>query len=481
MTDTEPFHILTIGWSYLQLTGVWDRIAGRTGYRCSHVLHPGHSEADRPGDRRRRDIYCFRRHLRETLPPADPSLLASLERDGVPTVHNMILGDPVVSRLDYADALQFATFLATRLLELYREIRPSIVISCFDGLHSGLSLAVARQMGIPWYAMNFSVIPQGLACFCDALSANARLVLQPRPRAALQESADKWLRQFEAKEVRAYAYVAPPPRSLAGEVAHLPQRLKALLRIARNARLQRYLRYTEGRNTYSVSAALSFLRRSARARNAIAALPAYKTPPKLPYVLFGLHLQPESSIDVWAPFFSNQMWVIELLSRSIPPSHRLLVKVHKSDISSWAPEQLERMRSFPGVEMVAPFADTRSFIQEADLLVTIQGTMGLEAALLGKAVIVLGDSPLVGFPSVRRIGPLTDLPALVRRQLTAQPPSRREIVAAYASYLEPFALASHNDWTVPVRDEEIDGYVSLLGELERHLDESLGRAREAVK
>ena len=54
---------------------------------------------------------------------------------------------------------------------------------------------------------------------------------------------------------------------------------------------------------------------------------------------------------------------------------------------------MARMRSFPGVELVAPLADARSFIESADLVVAIQGTIGLEAALLGKPVIMLGESP----------------------------------------------------------------------------------------
>jgi capsule polysaccharide modification protein KpsS len=482
VSESDVFHVVTVGWAYAQVTDLWNRIAERseTRYRFSHVLHPTHTTQDRPDAPPQSNLHFFRTQLRQDMPEADRAFLASLECGGVPTIHNMILGDPIISKIDYGEALRFATFLARRLMVLYSELNPSVVIGSFDCLHSGISLAVARKMNIPWYALNFSVIPQGFACFNDAMSANSRVLMQSRPRAALQEFAEEWLRQFEGSRVQAYAYIAPSPLSLFGQLANLPRRLGVLLRTLRNAGLRRYLQYTEGRNLYSVGAALAYLRRAARARKAIAAFPANKAPPNSPYVLFGLHLQPESSIDVWAPFFSNQMWVIELLARSLPPSHKLLVKIHKSDISNWVREQLEQMCWFPGVEIVAPFADMRGFIQQADLLVTIQGTMGLEGALLGKPVIILGDSPVIGFPSVSRIGRLTDLPALVRSKLGAPAPSRREIVAAYASYLEPFASASHNDWTVWVRDNEIDGYISLLGELERHLEVELRTPREAA-
>jgi hypothetical protein len=196
---------------------------------------------------------------------------------------------------------------------------------------------------------------------------------------------------------------------------------------------------------------------------------ALNEPLGTPYALFGLHLQPESSIDVWAPFFSNQMWVIELLSRSIPPSHRLLVKIHKSDAAKYTREQLARMRSFPGVELVRPFADTRRFIDRASLVVGIQGTMGLEAALLGKPVIMLGESPVSAFPSVLSAGKLDELPKLVRSAFAMRTPSREAIIEAYANYLTPFLPASHNDWRVARTAAEIDQYVALFARLRDYL------------
>ena len=84
------------------------------------------------------------------------------------------------------------------------------------------------------------------------------------------------------------------------------------------------------------------------------------------------------------------------------------------------------MRLFPGVELVRPFVDTRSFIERADLVVAIQGTMGLEAALLGKPVIMLGESPVTKFRNASNIGELEDLPELVRSKLSEPKPTRRQ-------------------------------------------------------
>jgi CDP-glycerol glycerophosphotransferase (TagB/SpsB family) len=241
------------------------------------------------------------------------------------------------------------------------------------------------------------------------------------------------------------------------------------------------LQFTEARGSHDVLAAFALSRRTARARKAASEIEAFEDPPSTPYVFFGLHFQPESSIDVWAPFFSNQLWVIELISRSIPPTHKLLVKVHKSDISKHSRETFDKMSSFPSVEFVRPFADARRFIEKADLVVAIQGTIGLEAALLGKPVIMLGDSPVTIFPNASQLGAVADFPRLIRRKLAESPPSREQIVMAYSSYLAPFLPASHNDWRKKISAEEIDNYVGLFEALKQHLmDHSAIRRQTAL-
>jgi hypothetical protein len=466
-----PFHYVTVGWDRDLIERLWSGVTVDREARVSHILHPRRMRGDFPDLATEAACHFFHRDVRDPMPAPDREMLASLEHDGVPTLHNMILGDRIVSRLPYGEALSYATFLARRLTELFAELRPSVVIGGFDSIHAALSLAVAQRMRIPWYALHFCVIPPGLACFCDRLTPAARVRLPSSAgEGELRLLAETSLRKFEDKTVRAHAYVAPPPPTLAGRFARLPARVAALGRTLQNARRRHLLRFTDGPAAYDVIAAMRRLRGLAAARRSLAAAPAHATPPPGTFVLFALHTQPESSIDVWAPFFSNQMWVIELLARSIPPSCRLLVKVHKSDVSGYSQEQLTRMRSIPGVELVQPFADSRSFIEQAALVVAIQGTIGLEAALLGKPVIMLGESPVNVFPSASAVGPITELPALIRRKLAEPAPRREEIVESYASYLGPFMHASHNDWTAGGNAGEAERFASLFGALKRHLE-----------
>lgn len=467
----SDFRFLTVGWDRGLVERLWSGIGADLKIRASHLLHPRLSPQECPGVAPGGDVHFFRAaQSSPPMPAPDRALLASIEGEDVPTIHNMILGDRVVSKLPHDEALSYATYLAMRLSEVYESTRPDAIISGFDGLHAGISLGVARRMGIPWFVMHFSVIPAGLACFCDRLSPAARVPLSPAPdRDALRAQAQVVLERFEARELRAPAYLAPPLRPVVDTIRRLPARVAAVRRIRRSSTEQDYLRYTDVPARYSLAAATALIRNSARAHRITASLDALDEPPAARFVLFGLHRQPESSTDVWAPFFSNQLWVIELLSRSIPATHRLLVKVHKSDAANYSAAQFDRMRSLPGVQLVRPFADARRFIERADLVVAIQGTMGLEAALLGKPVIMLGDSPVTRFPSATGIGPLIDLPSLIRRKLADPPPGRGEIIEAFADYLSPFRPASHNDWNSAGDPGEPARFAGLFMALRRHL------------
>lgn len=469
MKQDSRFHVVFVGWDEQIVRKLWRVIAQRSECRFSFVMHPRHVAANFRAEDREDGLFFFRDRLRQEMPEPDYLLLASLEADGVPTLHNMILGDRVIATLEYEEALSYATFLARRLTSILCEVGPSVVIGSFDAIHSGIALAVARKLDIPWFALNFSVIPPGLACFCDRMSPNARVQVGHPDLIKIRAFAERALSRFESKDVAAPAYVTPPALSFGAVLQRLPRRIASATRTIQRRRDRESLKYTQDRTDFSLLAALTHLFRTRVAHGAIAKFHAHSSAPARPFVLFGLHMQPESSVDVWAPFFSKQIWVIETLSRSMPPSHRLLVKIHKSDAANYSTRQLRHMLSLPGVELIEPFADARVFVEAAALVVSIQGTMGLEAALLGKPVIMLGDSPVTLFPSASPIGTIADLPALVRKKMAQSTPERRLIVDAYAKYLSPFMPASHNDWLASQSDSEIQGYVELFSALEKHL------------
>src|ERR1700722_1415159 len=231
MADAQTLHFVTVGTSLRLVRNLWDRIAVRGEFTVAHIVHPTYdrqSWPDYPGSDRCR---FFRDELHMQLPPADAELLASLEGGEVPTVHNMILSDRVVSKLPYAEALSYATFLTVRLFELYRELQPSVIIGDFDALHSALGLGVARKLGIPWFALNFSTIPRGSVAMCTGLTPATAVNLEPDRSAELRPYAEEKLRGFESRATQAPAYV--PPRLLSPNfmLRHAPTQMRSLIQV----------------------------------------------------------------------------------------------------------------------------------------------------------------------------------------------------------------------------------------------------------
>jgi hypothetical protein len=469
MSRADSMHVVTVGMTPILVRDLWDRIQLKVDYPISHIAHPTFNHDSWAAVMPVGAVTFFRDDMRTKMPSPNRELLASLEIAGVPTIHNMILSDRFVSKLLYEDALAYATFLTQRLMAIYRSLKPTVVIGGFDSLHGSLGFAVAKFMRIPWFVLNFNSLPSGQVAFCSDLSPASKVMLEPQRAETMRSTADRLLQDFEGRKIEAAAYIPPKLFSASFIIKRIPVQLRALIRIARRRTWRDTLKYTDHPSGYSIS---GLFREAIRLRKNVLRLPHDKllhVPLNGRYAFFGLHVQPESSIDVFAHFFSNQVQVVELMARSLPPTHTLLVKLHKSDVPNYSRALMAALARLPGVCLVSPYADTFEFIKRADLILSIQGTIGLEGALLGKPVIMFGDSPTRRFPSVSTLGRNPDLPALVRQKIAEAAPGRAAIVDAFAAYLASFYPASRNDWTIRPTDDEIEGYVHLFELLENYL------------
>jgi len=121
------------------------------------------------------------------------------------------------------------------------------------------------------------------------------------------------------------------------------------------------------------------------------------------FVLFTLHKQPEYSIDVQGSRFANQYETIKALARALPTDTLLYVKEHRNSLGDRSPKELKRLKAIPGVRLIDPMADANKLAEYAECVVTVSGTIALEAALHGKRTLVLTNQYMAGFSTTKYI------------------------------------------------------------------------------
>ena len=459
----EPFHVLTVGWDVGTIKHLADPVQAATGFLFSHIPEPS-LDSRSLARWRGANLFFLRDGAQMKLPPPDRTMLTALEQPGVPTIHNMILGDRVVSRLHYADALAYACHLAQKLEEIFSRVRPSIVLGGFDSIHNGIAMAVARKMNIPWCAISFTALPSGMSGFCTGLNPGTCVSYLPASAEILRARAEQTVGDFEARRLVVPLYLSA--NSAVMIARRLPRHIRSFYRALTRAFAGRFDKFTQ----YPVRRlAWDYIRR----RMNLLLLPTksfVKVPPPTPFLFFGLHMQPESSIDVWAPFFADQFAVVEAMARSVPPTHHLLVKLHKSDADNYSRGQLKRLSSLPGVRIVSPYADSRSFIEQASLVFAIQGSMTMEAALLGRPVLFFGESRFTDLAGVSKVKRMTDLPDQIRSKLSERQPAKEDIIRGLMSYFSWYAPGCYNDWEVSPSKAEIDALAEHFRAMRDHLE-----------
>ncbi|WPL18866.1 Capsule polysaccharide biosynthesis protein [Thiorhodovibrio winogradskyi] len=149
-----------------------------------------------------------------------------------------------------------------------------------------------------------------------------------------------------------------------------------------------------------------------------------KTPPPLPkrYVLFPLQVRQDSQLTVHSPLYGNQLdevitGLVEALA-DIAPELVLVVKLHPADRDKTDYDPL--IRRF-GQVFWLDGGDIRALLPAAQAVVTINSTVGIEAMIFNRPVVVLGRA-YYGFDGlvhlVTRRDQLTDA---LQRALNQEP------------------------------------------------------------
>jgi len=110
---------------------------------------------------------------------------------------------------------------------------------------------------------------------------------------------------------------------------------------------------------------------------------------KIKYIYFPLHKEPELMLNLKAPLWHDSSHAIKYISSMLPLGYKLIVREHIKNWGRRYTSYYKYLSRLPGVIIISPFDFQFKYIQNADLVITENGSTGWEALLLRKPVITL--------------------------------------------------------------------------------------------
>ena len=168
------------------------------------------------------------------------------------------------------------------------------------------------------------------------------------------------------------------------------------------------------------------------------------------FIYYPLHFTPEASINTPAPFYVDQLRVIDALRLAMPNGFILVVKEHPACLPLRSTGFLRRLRRLPGVRVAKVTMPSLELVRRASLTATVTGTAALEAFLLGRPAMLLG--PAIPSWLIGSHPPTGDVRAAMASALD-NPPTDEFIVERLATFLSvryPFSYGSVHEPGEPV-------------------------------
>ena len=137
------------------------------------------------------------------------------------------------------------------------------------------------------------------------------------------------------------------------------------------------------------------------------------------FLYFPLHLEPERTLLVSAPYYTNQIELIKNIAKSIPIDFLLYVKEHpRQGSEGWRDiEDYNEILNLPNVRLLHPEVSNDILLEKCSGVLTINGTLGLESIFNKKPTIIFADSIYSNISAVSRITNLEHLPKIIKQTI----------------------------------------------------------------
>lgn len=177
----------------------------------------------------------------------------------------------------------------------------------------------------------------------------------------------------------------------------------------------------------------------------------YKNLEELPekFIYYPLQYTPESSINTPAPFFIDQLRIIDAIRMAMPSQYILVVKEHPSCIIVRDRSFIKSLQKKAGVKIAYYRINSCEIAQKAGLTISVTGTATWEAFLLGQGSMIFGGTFFAEFLGGVCKLDLNEIKSKIYQALNTPVSleSRIKAVAKVYSIMRPFILFTPGDGT----------------------------------
>jgi hypothetical protein len=184
-----------------------------------------------------------------------------------------------------------------------------------------------------------------------------------------------------------------------------------------------------------------------------------KSLPESNYFIFPLHVQPEASVSVIAPYYCNLLDVIRNVAFSLPNNAKLIIKDHPNGAGFQSLNFYNEILLLPNTFLAKHNTDNELLIKHSIGVLTISSTMGFDALLREKPVIVFGNVFYSYHPFCYKVESYNDLYEKMKMLLSFSQPSFKNV---NISFLEVYYRTTYEGKLFDIQEESVERFTKNL-------------------
>jgi hypothetical protein len=308
---------------------------------------------------------------------------------------------------NYNELIQYCFLVFLKIKQEFELNRPELLImddkSCIPSYALWL---VARNMNIPTVVIG-SARTDGLVWFSNDEFENSREFESCLKKLYSNEITVDNLTEVKhyLNNIKSYASQTYKGKNVPGSITKLiNSKIKKFLRLM-------YLNYKFPKNRVTYNNFIKHLGKKALIlmRRIYQAKFFHKFLPKENFILFTLHVQPEASTDVLAPYYINQLALVHQIALTLPVQMRLVVKEHIPAFGTRKTAFYRQLIDIPNVWLLDSKFKNTDLLNSSKAVITISGTVAWEAWCIGKPVSLFGNTRFDNLTGVRKLTSIYDL------------------------------------------------------------------------